>query len=157
MRILAEFQTALLNKPNLRKMLFYDSPDALKKEAPAIEDVKNLVTLRPLAESAIADFGKHTYIVIDIDLIDLDIDDDSQILANVDIAAITQFDTWSLSQNKIRVLEICNEIISAIDGKKFSASGAADVWEIRRVTINKQSNSYVCRVIIGDDISKEGF
>lgn len=93
MRILAEFQTALLNKPNLRKMLFYDSPDALKKEAPAIEDVKNLVTLRPLAESAIADFGKHTYIVIDIDLIDLDIDDDSQILANVDIAAITQFDT----------------------------------------------------------------
>lgn len=156
-KILPEFKTALLANANLRKMLFYSSTDALSKNAPSIEDVSELITFQPLAESGIKNFGKHTYIVIDIDLIDLEIDDDSSILTNVDIAAITQFDTWLLDDNKIRLLEICNEIITAIDGIKFSSSGAADIWEVRRVTINEQSNSYVCRVIVGDDTTKEGF
>ena len=157
LKILPEFKTALLANEDLRKMLFYESPDALSKTAPTVANVTDLIVLRPLAESGIKDFGKHTYIVIDIDLIDLDISDDNAIVTNVDIAVISQFDTWVLDGDKIRVLEICNRVLNAIDSKKFTQSGEADVWEIRRVTINKQSTSYVCRVLISDDAAKVGF
>ena len=88
-----EFKTALLADENLRKMLAYESTDALSKDAPTIAKCFRFIVLRPLAESGIKDFGKHTYIVIDIDLIDLDISDDNAITANVDIAVISQFDT----------------------------------------------------------------
>ena len=93
LKILPEFKTALLADEDLRKMLAYESTDALSKDAPTIASVSDLIVLRPLAESGIRDFGKHTYIVIDIDLIDLDISDDNAITANVDIAVISQFDT----------------------------------------------------------------
>jgi hypothetical protein len=157
LKILPEFKTALLADEKLRKMLAYESTDALSKDAPTIASVSDFIILRPLAESGIRNFGKHTYIIIDIDLIDLDTSDDNAITASIDIAVISQFDTWVLDEDKVRVLEICNRVVNAIDSKKFTMSGEADVWEIRRVTIDKQSTSYVCRVLVSDDAAKVGF
>ena len=74
-------------------MLFYESTDALSRSVPTIDDVSDLIVLSPLAESGIRAFGKHTYIVIDIDLIDVEISDDNAISTNIDIAVISQFDT----------------------------------------------------------------
>ena len=62
LKILPAFKTALRADENLRKLLAYESTDDLSKDAPPIASVSDLIVLRPLAESGIRDFGKHTYL-----------------------------------------------------------------------------------------------
>lgn len=87
-----EIKTAILNSEDARKLLFYDEPDALSRTAPTIAQVEtNYVFTAPVLESGIKDFGRNTYVIIDVPDIDLDFEDagEKEIICNVAVTAIT--------------------------------------------------------------------
>jgi hypothetical protein len=61
-----EIKSILLNDEVIRKLLFIDSPDALEKVAPSTQEVTNYIFISPIVETAIKDFSRNTFMMIDI-------------------------------------------------------------------------------------------
>lgn len=159
-KLFSEFKTAILSDVDIRKMLYYDSPDALSREAPSIETVSSYIFNAPLVESGIEDFGRNTYIMIDLARIDTDTEDEDpskDIIAVFAITPVTTFTNWMLDDNKIRILEMTTRIINKIDNHKFSPSGKAYIPNIERTIISKQLFGYYIRVVITDNQVQEEF
>lgn len=153
-KLFVEFKTALLNDEVIRKLLFYDTPDALSRTAPTIEEVSNYIFVAPIMESGITDFGRNTYIMIDIPNIDLDDTDGSGLIGMIYITPVTNYEHWMLNDNKMRLFEIAERVLQDIDDRKFSPSGKSTVMSIERVLISKQLYGYAIKVATTDDSGK---
>ena len=106
-KLFSEFKTAILSDVDIRKMLYYDSPDALSREAPSIETVSSYIFNAPLVESGIEDFNRNTYIMIDLPSVDMDFEDGNHtLLPPFMVTAITNYAHWELDNNKLRLIEL---------------------------------------------------
>lgn len=152
--MLGEIKTALLNDETIRKLLFYDTSDALSRIAPAISEVSDYVCLAPLTMSAILDFERNTYILINLATVNTDTEsDDSKTLIGLDqIYSITTMKHWTLNNNKTRLIELSNRIIKIIDNVKFAPSGKAYVSSVEYKPIDDQLSGYLCKVLVVDAV-----
>jgi hypothetical protein len=65
-RALIEIQLLLLNDPTIRKLLYYDTPDAIEKEAPTIQELADYIKVEPVAEFALLNYERNSFIMMDI-------------------------------------------------------------------------------------------
>lgn len=157
-KLFVEYKTILLNDETIRKLLFYDTPDALKREAPTKEAVDGYIFVAPVMESGITDFKRNTYIMLDVPNLDLDdTDGDGSVMGMIYITPVTTYKYWMLDDNKMRLFEIAERVLADIDDQKFSPSGKSTVMSMERVLIDKQLYGYAIKVITTDDSSKGSF
>jgi hypothetical protein len=65
-RALVEIQLVLFNDPTIRKLLYYDTPDAIEKEAPTIQELADYIKVEPIADFALLNYERNSFIMIDI-------------------------------------------------------------------------------------------
>ena len=77
-----EIRDILLHDEIIRKLLYFDTKDAYTKtEVPSVEDLLtddtgkdlNYITLFPIMEKGVKEYGRNTYIQITLPLTDLDV------------------------------------------------------------------------------------
>ena len=157
-KLFVEYKTKLLDDEIIRKLLFYDSPDALERVAPTKDKVQDYIFVAPVMESGITDFGRNTYIMLDVPNLDLDdTDGDGSVIGMVYITPVTSYKYWMLNDNKMRLFEIAERVLKDIDDVKFSPSGKSTVMSIERVLIDKQLYGYAIKVVTTDDSKKGSF
>jgi hypothetical protein len=158
---LAEFKLLLWNDPTIRKLLVYDTPDALSKEVPSIElDSSKYIFTCPIMESGLVDFNRKVYIMMDLKDIDVDTSSDDStkdIDASLYITPITTDECWELNDNKFRLIEICDKIVDLIDGKKFSLSSKPAILMVSREIIDKRLYGYSVRILLSNNPESADF
>lgn len=151
-------RTTLANDKTIRKLLYYDTPDALdKQEAPSIDQILGRVengieyiTLFPVMEKGVVEYGRNTYIMITLPMIDLDLSDSSEIFVGFQITAISDMKHYMLNHNKLRLMEICNRVIELIDNQKFPTAGKTEVLQMEQVIFTNQVYGYNLKVMCAD-------
>jgi len=120
---LFEIKTQIRNNSDIRKLVFYDTTDALSQTAPSIQDIDTKVSVTAVFDITEPPYDHNTFITIVATKIQPDLD--SQIFnAGIRINVITQAQLWEIDTNKIRPLEISNIIVSMLDNYK-AVSGAS--------------------------------
>lgn len=161
-----EIKAALLNNGDIRKLLYYDIPEALEADVtPSINDLtkdannKDLhyITLFPIMEKGIVEYGRNTYIMITLPLIDLDTDEDNNIYPGITVTAITDSEHYMLSNDRLRLLEICNRVIKILDNQKFTVAGKLEVIQLKEIVFNEQIYGYTLKVFSSDMGKGVGF
>ena len=117
-----QLKDRLLQKPKIRKLLYYTSSDALDLEDVSIEKAQDMITLTPIIEDeqGIAESYRNVFIAIYMgDLIPGDTDND----ITFRIAAYANKDNYELDNNRIRPLLLMDEIFKEISNVKFEFSG----------------------------------
>jgi hypothetical protein len=91
-KLFVEYKTTLLNDETIRKLLYYDTPDALDRVAPEKEKVDGYIFTAPVMESGITDFGRNTYIMLDVPNIDTETSEsDGSIMGMIYITPVTTY------------------------------------------------------------------
>lgn len=147
-----EIRGAILSREKIRQLLKYDDPDALKKEVPDINSVKDCVYLAPVVDIPGTEWKKHSYIMIDLPKADTDYEDDGEKTSffSIAITVICDYKNWELENEKLRALVLADEVIKAVDNRKFSLSGKLYVASVEGVIIDKQLYGYVLKVFTDD-------
>lgn len=166
-KVMFEVKDILLNSPKLRRLVYFDSPDALTKAtAPTRVEVEFLedgttnaeyITLFPFLQTGITEYGRNTYIMISLPSVDLDTSEDGNIYPAIFITAVTNLEHYLLSDSKLRLLQICDEIIKLIDNHKFSFATKAEVIKMEEVLFDNQIYGYMLKVFCSDITKKEKF
>lgn len=137
---LAEIRSKLLNNTNIRKLLYNDSNNALNMDIPSIDNVEKYITLYPIYDfEHKQDYEQNSMINIVLDNADVE---DNELGGILRINIATNIDKWDLVGNKIRPLELANEIYKTLYGVKFSISNLLDFNTIQELIINKSLVGY---------------
>lgn len=149
-KLFYQIKTTLLNVPNLRKLAYYNTPNALSQPVPKIEEAEKSFYTRPIiyiyADSP--EYGINTF--ISIGLVEAVVLNGS-IDASIKISVACKRDIWDLDNNKIRPLSIISEIISALDGVKFATAGKLNLRIIKEVYFNNETVGYTALFEVEDE------
>lgn len=121
-KFLYQLKERLLQNKNIRKMLFYTSPDALSLEDIAPESAAEFITLTPIIEDkqGIAESYRNVFIAIYMgDMIPQDTEND----ITFKIAVYSNKENYEMNDKKIRPISIMKEIFNEINSIKFAFSG----------------------------------
>lgn len=119
---LYQLKERLLQNKNIKKMLFYTSPDALSLEDIDAESAAEFITLTPIIEdeNGIAESYRNVFIAIYMgDMIPQDTEND----ITFKIAVYSNKPNYEMDNQKIRPISIMKEIFKEISGVKFEFSG----------------------------------
>ena len=155
-----EIRDILLHDETIRKLLYFDTKDAYTKtEVPSVEDLLtdgtgkdlNYITLFPIMEKGVKEYGRNTYIQITLPLTDLDVSSgNNNIFAGVLVTCITDRDHYMLNDNKLRLIEIANRALQLLDGAKCSAAGKLEVINMQEVIFDTEVYGYTLKVVTTD-------
>lgn len=120
---LFEIKTKIREDENIRKLLIYDTPNALTLQAPTREQADPKIRVTAVFDITEPPYNHNTFVTIVATKIQSD--EDEQIFNSiVRINIITQAQLWELGHKKIRPLEIANIIVTMLDNFK-TESGAS--------------------------------
>jgi hypothetical protein len=156
-RTIPELRNLLLQNEDIRKLLVYDTSDALTLEAPTIETAKEYISLYPVIEQGIITTDRNTAIALDLTAVDTDFEEgDSAILATIIISVLCTDKVLLLDNNKFRHWEVARLIINDVDEFKGSASGKFTVTGGDRF-INKHYYGVAVKILVSDDATETEF
>jgi len=136
-----EIRSAIESDKDIRKMLFIDTKNALEQEAPTIQDVRSHIVVSAVFDITEPPFDKNT--IMTIALHKALYDSDSVLLNGmIKINVLTRSELWELDNNKIRPLEIANNIVKLLDNRKVSASHKLYFNNIEIAILNENVNGY---------------
>jgi hypothetical protein len=152
-RALIEIQLLLLNDPTIRKLLYYDTPDAIEKEAPTIQELADYIKVEPVAEFALLNYERNSFIMMDISNIALL---PRQMGKNVieavgAIGIFTKLDLWLLKDKRLRTNAIADRIIAILHELKLSAVGPVNIIQLKRLNVSQDISGIVIGFSIIDD------
>lgn len=136
-----EIRSAIESDQDIRKMLFIDSKNALEQQAPTILEIENHITVSAVFDITEPPFDKNTIMTI---VLHKAIYDSESTLLNgmIKINILTRSDLWELNNNKIRPLEISNNIVKLLDNRKVSASHKLYFNNIEIAILNENVSGY---------------
>lgn len=136
-----EIRSAIKSNEDIRKMLFIDTADALEQEAPTIESIEPYIVVSAVFDITVPPFDKNTIMTI---VLHKALYDSESTLLNgmIKINILTQSELWELNNNKIRPLEISNNIIKLLDNRKVSASHKLYFSNIEIAILNENVSGY---------------
>ena len=156
-RTIPELRNLLLQNEDIRKLLVYDTSDALTLAAPTIETAKEYISLYPVIEQGIITTDRNTAIALDLTAVDTDFEEgDSAILATIIISILCTDKVLLLDNNKFRHWEVARLIINDVDEFKGSASGKFTVTGGDRF-INKHYYGVAVKILVSDDATETEF
>lgn len=136
-----EVRSLLLTSTEVKKMVYFDQPDALAQDTPSLEQVKEYFTISPVFDITKAPFNKNT--LISIGMTRVTPDSESLITRGVlKINVLTRSELWELSNNKIRPFEIANYIIEKLNNKKLSSSHKVVFSSLELAILSEDVNGY---------------
>lgn len=148
-KIFYEIKNALLNSEDLRKLVFYNTPNALDEVAPTIMEAGQSIYIKPIiyiyADSP--EFGLSTF--ISIGLIESIILDGS-ISSSIKISVACDRQIWEMDNNRVRPLAILSEI-SKLDNLKLGAAGKLTFRIVKEVYFNNDLVGYTALFDIDDE------
>ena len=148
-KIFYEIKNALLNSEDLRKLVFYNTPNALDEVAPTITEAGQSIYIKPIiyiyADSP--EFGLSTF--ISIGLIESIILDGS-ISSSIKISVACDRQIWEMDNNRVRPLAILSEI-SKLDNLKLGAAGKLTFRIVKEVYFNNDLVGYTALFDIDDE------
>lgn len=158
MKVIPELRNRLLQDEVLRKLLVFDSSDALaREEVPTLETAKQYISLYPVIEEGIITTDRNVAIAFDLTAVDTDFEEgDAAILGTLVISVLCTDKVLLLDKNILRHWEIARLIINDLDDFKGSASGKCVVTGADRF-INKHYYGCAVKVIISDDATEVEF
>ena len=145
-----EMKTALLANEKIRKILYYDQPDALSQSVPAVEAVYDYITFVPITESGIVDYKKNTFISITSPKIDIDLEEHNNLYFSFYVTIISKKDVWELEGNKLRLISLADEVIDSLDAKKLSFPAKLEVIGMQQVIYDASTYGYTIKVFCSD-------
>ena len=140
------------------RLLVNDSDDPLNDVAPG-KNINDLISDKYIAlytptESAIADFGRNTFIAIVVDSISLKTADNNS-RASISIYASTDLAHALIRGNKNRLLEICDRVENILENTKLSTAGTISVTSIQHVMLSELHDAYKINCNLSDQVARK--
>lgn len=133
-KVFYQIKNTLLNSEDLRKLVFYNTPDALDKVAPTIEEAAQSIYIKPIiyVYEDSPEYGLSSF--ISIGLIEGIILDGS-IRASIKISVACDRKIWEMNDYRVRPLAILSEI-STLDTLKLETAGKLVFRAMKEVYFN---------------------
>lgn len=140
-KIFYQIKNTLLNSADLKKLVFYNTADALTRAEPTLEEASPSIYIKPIiyVYDDSPEFGISSF--ISIGLIEAVILDGS-ISGSIKISVACDRKVWELNGDKVRPLAILSEIANSLDGAKFEAAGRLYLRIVKEVYFNNDLVGY---------------
>lgn len=139
-KTLFEISDALLKNEDILRLLKYPEKDALKRVVPDRSSMENYIFHKPVLESGIEQYKRNVFIMVNLRSITFT---GRENINNFEIIVICDSDQWELEDNKIRPLQIVNNIVDTLDNTKFSSVGKLSVTRLEEFVVQKQLYGYI--------------
>lgn len=145
-----QIKTTILNSETLRKLVFYNTADALSKITPTIAEAAVSIYTKPViyVYDDSPEFGISCFISITYEegiLLD------GSIESSIKVSIACDRQVWDLNDSRIRPLAIASEVANALDGTKFDAAGRLKIRVLRNVYFSNELPGFVVLFDINDD------
>ena len=141
-----EIIRALASNMELQKLLIVDAQDMPTDEqfksmnwAELIE--QNYMSIVPVVDDNITNNSRNTFLIVHLDEINA-YGRENNIEVNGNVYIGTNLDHCWLKGNKLRLLEMIDEIVKTLDNKKFSVAGTLGITRASAITYSKKSFGY---------------
>lgn len=142
-KMLPQIKSIILNDKVVRKLLYHDSNNAYNMDTPAIEDVEDYVTLRPIYTlDGHGKYEQNGMINIYWAKVPRDDYDSVTIMGILRVGIIFNVDKWELTGGRIRPLMIANRIVGLLDGNILETSNPMKFHSMEETIINKNLVGY---------------
>ena len=150
-KALKEISLLLAQDEQLARLLYNDKSSALKEEGPSdwrslIYD--NYIRLTIPNETAIENTQQNTFIVLVLDTVSFNEEENSR--ANIFVYITTDANHILLDDNKNRLIEGADRIVSVLQSKKLSAAGQINVTSMNYVTFSDHRGGYQINLNLTD-------
>lgn len=140
-KLLYQIKNALLDSPNLKRLVFYNTSDSLSRPEPTYEEASDSIYIKPIIYVYEDSPEKGISTFISIGIIEAIVLDGS-ISSSIKISVACDREVWELNNNKIRPLAVLTEIVSALDNKKFDMAGKMYFRLMKEVYYNNDLVGY---------------
>lgn len=148
--VLYEIKNTLLDSEDLRKLLFYDTSNALSRSTPLISEVEDYIQIKPiiiLNENSNND-GITTFISIGM-IEGENFDNSAEFSFKVTVASNRRI--WELDNNRIRTLAAAYMIEKALHEKKFASAGKLLLVIVKEIYFNSEVIGYMMMFDLRDE------
>ena len=153
-----EIGQLLASNNTLCSLLYNDTPDALNitNRIYSLNEMLNdkYITVYPPVETTIKESTRNSFLVILLDSINLMVPDDNA-RASFTIYVTTDSDHILLNDNKNRLLEMCDQVLTSLDRVKLSSAGAISISSISHVMLSEFRAGYRIALSITDQTSRK--
>lgn len=144
-------KTRLLNDSTVRKLLYYDTTNALDLEAPSAKQMGNkYITLRPIFEfENKGDYSQNS--IVNIYTTEISPLEDTQACVGVlQINVVCNLDLWELDDAKIRPMQLAEKVIQLVHNQKLTVSNKIVFNSMTDLIISKKMVGYALLFEITD-------
>jgi len=124
----------LLENVNLRKLLFYSTPDALDLEAPEVSSVSKNIDL-----TSILDYGQdpnnqiNSFIAVDLDIAEFE----DKAIETINISLFCRHSTILMNNNRLRHFALSQEIATALNKTMLFGVGKMQLVGMELKVLNR--------------------
>jgi hypothetical protein len=139
--IIYQIKTTLLNSSDIKKLLFYNTSNALSRVEPTYDETKISIYVRPIVYvyDDSPEYGISSFITIELaESLILD----GSIQNSMKISVACARDIWELDNERIRPIALISFIANMINGFKFDAAGILELRVVKEVFFNNELIGY---------------
>lgn len=127
-KLFYQIKTTLLNSADLKRLVFYNTSDALSLVEPTYEEASISIYTKPIiyVYDDSPEFGISSFISIGL-IEGLGLDGSLQASIKITVACDRQI--WNINNERIRPLAISSIIVDTLDNKKFDVAGKL-IWRV---------------------------
>lgn len=148
-KLFSQIKTALLESSDLKKLIFYNTPDTLSRPEPTDSEAKACMYTKPIiyiyedsAEKDISSF-------ISIGIVEALIQPGS-IVYSIKVSVACTRDIWDIDNDRVRPIAILSEIANTLHNRKFSAAGKLVLSVFKEVYYNEEVIGYTALFDVED-------
>ena len=148
--IFYQIKNTLLNSADLKRLVFYNTKDALTRAEPTYADAEKNIYIKPIiyVYDDSPEFGISSF--ISIGLVEADIFD-GLIRSSIKISVACDRAVWELNDNRVRPLAILSAIGNSLDNTKFSTAGKLYLRVVKEVYFNNDLVGYTALFDIDEE------
>ena len=146
-----QIKNVLLDSPELKKLIFYNTPNALERAEPTYAECRSSIYIKPIIYiyDDSPEFGISSF--ISIGLIEAVIHDGS-ISSSIKISIVCNREVWELDNNRVRPLAIVSEAEKQLNNTKLGMAGKLELKVLKEVYFNNDSIGYTMLFDIKEEI-----
>jgi hypothetical protein len=154
-----EIATLLAGNPNIVRLIYDDKPSVLTNKEEFNLSIKELVEqdyigFYPATESGIKDIDKNTFIVINLEDFSFNNTDNNTRVSGA-IYITTDKAHCLLNDNRLRLLELVDEIEDTLEGKKLSSAGQIYISSASYVVFSDFRSGYRISFRVNDQPTRK--
>lgn len=154
-----EIATLLAGNPNIVRLIYDDKPSVLTNKEEFNLSIKELIEqdyigFYPAKESGIKDIDKNTFIVVNLEDFSFNNTDNNTGVSGA-IYITTDKAHCLLNDNRLRLLELVDEIEDTLEGKKLSSAGQIYINSASYVVFSDFRTGYRISFRIHDQLTRK--